>query len=488
MKKLTSTLLFIVSCLVLYSQNPEAKRATHWYFGNGAGLDFSSGSPVAVTDGKLHTYEGCASMSDTTGNLLFYSDGDTVWNKNHQPMPNGTGLLGCPLFGSSSQATLIVPHPGNDSLYYVFTTDCIENSGVFGLRYSVVNMNLNGGLGDIISSSKNILLYTPVTEGLTAIYNCDNTAIWVMSHEYNNKNFVAYKIDTNGINSAPVISSIGSFYNSFDSYMRFSPNGKLFASAFSQGTELFQFDTQTGLLSNVISLPSFSGDYGTCFSSNSSKLYFMNSGSYIIQFDVTNYNSSSIISSFTIIDQNLDNSTFGALSNGIDNKIYVSSLYSDSISTILFPNLQGQSCSLLVKNLYLGNKQSTLGITDFIQSYFNQTYLLDSCTSNELPPNNNPTNSELITNVFTPNGDGINDFFTLKINGYKEFSYTIYNRWGNRMIYADNQIINDSTLSLWNGKVNNQNAVDGVYYYIINLTKENGELETKTGYIQLFNH
>jgi metal-dependent HD superfamily phosphatase/phosphodiesterase len=60
-------LLYLFFLLMLtstaYAQNPEAKRATHWYFGDGAGLDFSSGNPVAVTNGALHTLEGCSSIS-----------------------------------------------------------------------------------------------------------------------------------------------------------------------------------------------------------------------------------------------------------------------------------------------------------------------------------------------------------------------------------------------------------------------------------------
>ncbi len=60
----------------VFAQHPEANRANIWCFDNGAGLDFSSGSPVAITNGALHTHEGCASMCDLNGNLLMYTDGD----------------------------------------------------------------------------------------------------------------------------------------------------------------------------------------------------------------------------------------------------------------------------------------------------------------------------------------------------------------------------------------------------------------------------
>jgi len=66
------------------------KEAAIWYFGDGAGLDFNNGSPVALTDGQLSTIEGCSTISDANGSLLFYTDGITIWNRNHDIMVNGS--------------------------------------------------------------------------------------------------------------------------------------------------------------------------------------------------------------------------------------------------------------------------------------------------------------------------------------------------------------------------------------------------------------
>lgn len=110
-------LLFLLNLLftiVLFGQN----QANNWYFGQNAGINFSNGIPVALDDGVLNTPEGCSTISDSNGNLLFYTDGIDVWNKNHQLMPNGTGLLGSI---SSTQSGIIIPHPGNINLYYVFS-------------------------------------------------------------------------------------------------------------------------------------------------------------------------------------------------------------------------------------------------------------------------------------------------------------------------------------------------------------------------------
>ncbi len=71
------------------------KETTHWYFGKKAGLDFSSGTLVVDSSGVLETDEGCATISDAAGKLLFYTDGSTFWNRNHKIMSTGIVLVSC---------------------------------------------------------------------------------------------------------------------------------------------------------------------------------------------------------------------------------------------------------------------------------------------------------------------------------------------------------------------------------------------------------
>ena len=73
MKNKIFILLFFINT-ICYSQ----KEANIWYFGDKAGLDFNSGSPVVLTDSEMTTNEGCATISDNNGNLLFYTNGITV--------------------------------------------------------------------------------------------------------------------------------------------------------------------------------------------------------------------------------------------------------------------------------------------------------------------------------------------------------------------------------------------------------------------------
>jgi hypothetical protein len=78
--------IFLYFSGICYSQN----QANIWYFGSFAGVDFNSGSPVSLSDGAMTTNEGCATICDSEGELLFYTDGTKVYNKNHSIMPNGT--------------------------------------------------------------------------------------------------------------------------------------------------------------------------------------------------------------------------------------------------------------------------------------------------------------------------------------------------------------------------------------------------------------
>src|SRR5688500_10446541 len=81
----------LLTCAALHVQGQTV--ADNWYFGINTGITFNSGIPEPLTGSMMQPVEGCASLSNLQGDLLFYSDGVTVWNKNHEVMPNGTGLI-----------------------------------------------------------------------------------------------------------------------------------------------------------------------------------------------------------------------------------------------------------------------------------------------------------------------------------------------------------------------------------------------------------
>ncbi len=113
---------FIVPFLFINTSVYAQLEASNWYFGFNAGLRFDpvSNTVTPLVNGQLSTNEGCASISDAQGNLLFYTDGITVYDRNHGVMQNGNGLLGDP---SSTQSAIIIPKPQDSDIYYIFTVD-----------------------------------------------------------------------------------------------------------------------------------------------------------------------------------------------------------------------------------------------------------------------------------------------------------------------------------------------------------------------------
>ena len=393
------------------------KESAVWYFGGNAGLDFNSGSPVALTNGQLVTKEGCATISNANGSLLFYTDGKTVWDSNHSVMPNGTGLLGDT---SSTSSAIIIPKPGDASIYYIFTVDkpsyfLSEGDPISGVNYSKVDMDLNGGTGDIVPNEKNIHLITydvtnamqneyKCSEKITAVTHSDGYSVWVIT-QFINK-FFAFSVDENGVNPTPTISTVPqAIYPRIDEqgsnitaigYLKVSPNGKKLAIAHSSvdlggprsGQKksgkvlLYDFNNTNGIVSNQSTLVTGEYPYGVEFSPNSKLLYITSSifdteddfvNSYLYQFNVE---ASDVANSKTIV--NSSQTVAGALQLAIDGKIYRAGYpafgSASSLSVINSPNTIGTACGYSPYNVSLNGNEVFLGLPPFITSIFRYSF------------------------------------------------------------------------------------------------------------------
>src|SRR4051812_28817212 len=80
--------------LLCFSGFLSAQFNNIWYFSTGAGLNFNTSNPTVLTNGNGVSYDQTSTICDASGNLLFYTDGITVWNKLHAVMVNGSGLMG----------------------------------------------------------------------------------------------------------------------------------------------------------------------------------------------------------------------------------------------------------------------------------------------------------------------------------------------------------------------------------------------------------
>ncbi len=377
---------FIFTIILFASAYGNAQlEASVWYFGRNAGLDFRGGNPVALTDGALDTREGCATISDAMGNLLFYTNGYTVWDRNHNIMPNGNFLGG---HDSSTQSSIIVPNPGNPDLFYIFTTPAAFLFGDPGLRYSEVDMTLNGGLGDI-NGTKNVLIHAPVPEKVTAVEHANGTDIWVVTHHWGNDAFAAYRVTAAGLDTTPIISNTG-----FDmdyrtvgpdillsmGAIKISPDGtKLAISHNKVGVEVFDFDAATGQVSNPTRLREDDQEYyGVEFSPNSEVLYISISKGELLQYDL---NAMDIPGSeFEIADDPL---IFG-LQLGIDGKMYIALDFVPYVAAVNQPNVVGAGCDFQLQAVDLDTGISFFAFPPFIQSYFLVTFKAENfCLGDE---------------------------------------------------------------------------------------------------------
>jgi hypothetical protein len=361
-------LLIFVSALT-YTSYAQTK-ADNWYFGIFAKLNFTSGSPVAGS-GSLNSTEGTASMSDAAGATLFYTDGVTVWDATDVPMPNGSGLMGD---GSSTQSAMIVPFPQSSTKYYLFTTP--PDGGPAGFRYSIIDMTLNSGKGDV-TSVKNMLLTDSITEKICAIKDVSGSGYWIMVHKWGTDEFYDYHLTSSGI-STPVISHAGSvhttttFQNTYGQ-MKFNMCGDRLALAigYSDLIELFDFDKNTGIVSNAISFAMGYHVYGVEFSKNAQNLFVTtyNPSETLIQFNITLSNTAQIIASKVAL-----SSTSGlyALQIGPDGKIYVAESFGSAfLGVINDPEIYGSGSNYNESGVLIdpnGNGVGgSLGLPSFLQ-------------------------------------------------------------------------------------------------------------------------
>ncbi|MBX7203733.1 MAG: hypothetical protein K1X77_11735, partial [Bacteroidia bacterium] len=397
-------LVFTLFMLSTTLQAQVGGRFYNWYFGNKAGVNFSGGPPVAVTNGQLVTTEGCAAISDPAGNLLFYTDGVTVWNKNHLVMTNGTGLTG---HASSTQSAVIVQKPLNSNIYYIFTADADASAN--GIRYSEVNLSLSGGLG-AITINKNVPLVAPSCEKVVAVRHCNNRDIWIVTHDWNTNGFRTWLVSPAGISGTPVVSNSGSVISGINQskygQLKTNNNGnKILAAHYGYTTgginkvELHDFNNSTGVVSGGFLLSNETGVYGCEFSPNGRVAYAATNGGNLIQYNLCAGTNAAISASRTLIASL--GPFIGSLQIGPDNKIYVSR-NSTSLSVINNPNTLGAGCGFVNAAIPLSGRNSGLGLPNMAALYnrppippytFNANCLTVNFTSPTVSPLNNSCSS-----------------------------------------------------------------------------------------------
>ncbi|MDX5444060.1 MAG: hypothetical protein LPJ89_09800, partial [Hymenobacteraceae bacterium] len=337
MKRLFYSILFLLSGFLC-----SAQQSNHWNFGLYSSLDFSSGTRQLGLNSAMYAPEGTASISDNSGTLQFYTNGVDVWNRNNNVMPNGINLQGKL---DVAQGVIALPAPGNNSRYYIFTVDPTIRALVTGLKYSIVEMSLNGGLGDV--TTKNAHIYEGTTEHLTAIKHYNKADIWVMMMEQSFQKLRAYRLTSSGVSATPVFSSVGvpvTSNTAIKGCMKFSQDGRKLAVAVgTHGFILYDFNNSTGVASNPMLIPAPNATrpvYGLEFSPNGEFLYVSDTEK-LYQYNITSGVAATIAASLYVIDTGTPHS----IQLGPDDKIYVAYNNDIYLRVINWPNNARSGCN-----------------------------------------------------------------------------------------------------------------------------------------------
>ncbi len=370
------------------------KEYNMWYFGRYAGLNFNTIPPSSISDSRMIARESSTSMCDSAGNLLFYTNGDTIWNRNHQLMLNWKSGRPFAAINSATQGSMALRMPGNNNLYYIFQGLSDENiSGLNKdsmLRYCIIDIKGDGGLGSVMVKDQPLIkarnenfavtlhkngkdLWVAATDNRTGIFNCIRT--------------------TNGNFLSPAIQQkLSPKWDQFSRFIKFSPDSRILYSKESRNSNgnyfinLYQFDNSNGKLSQHISIPKGNqiavGHGYSEFSPDSRFLYTVISEGniyYLCQYDLSKWDSAAISSSkkiiFSIPVSSPSYHPFAELQLGPDGKIYcfnIAPLYNNSkkISIINNPNNPGVGCNFWLENIDLNKGTIVLGGPYYPSFYF----------------------------------------------------------------------------------------------------------------------
>ncbi len=339
-----------------------------WLMGNdccgpnfaGMNLDFSSGSLNITTNQRpmrLNATNG--EICDSLGNLLFYSNGIYVANANDDTMMNGSGLNPGSFTNNRfnygltiPQANLVIPIPENPNQYYLFHETADDDGNTFAsyfLYYSIIDMNLDGGLGGIVQKNTVLLNDTLVAGRITSCKHANGRDWWIVVHQFRTNIMYRFLITPTGI-LGPWQQNLFTYRDNYFGQAIFSPQGDKFA-YYDPFTDLdiYSFDRCSGNFYGQIHIDfndSAAGG-GAAFSSSGRYLY-VSSQNYIYQFDMQASNIPASQVTIGVYDGFLSNgfvANFYLAALAPDNKIYITCGNSTTdIHVINFPDSVGASC------------------------------------------------------------------------------------------------------------------------------------------------
>jgi|GEM_PF-995733 len=368
--------------LIGFSQS----ETDNWYFGNNAGLNFNNGDVTVLENGSMTTPAGCSSISDNNGNLLLYTNGQTVWNKNHQIMLNGQDLAG---EIEGVQSAIIVPKPNDTSTYYIFYVrqTTLTNPVYFvpGMYYAEVVFDALHPLGYVTANkdiriaevecmTKIAAIHHPQTDTIRVICITKPDPVFAYIIPEGEYIFRIFNVTSSGVDITPVIRPINENLGKLGA-MKISPDGTYlaFADNANQKIYFYKYDNDTINFQHYFTLTTipafgvFLNPYGIEFSQDS-KMFYYTGGSYVVQFPYRDIFAPDPVDSYLMLASNP--SSLQLANNG---KIYVAQGDAANpkgyISVIDNPEKMGSECNFRPMSIPFDNASSTKGLPVFVASY-----------------------------------------------------------------------------------------------------------------------
>lgn len=403
MKLLQFLFIYSISILSLSGQNQDKI----WLFGSLIGdgfddtwlLDTTYGAsnmdfnfdPVNISYdiNRVWDFAGTnASICDENGNLLLYTNGQAVYNGNHQVVEDTINYnaqwdnwtyrndsiyvnLGLPTI----QGAIILPHPNNSNLFYIFYSQYdLDSLRTTKMLYGLVDINADIGQGQMVFRDVPLIEELLSSGSLNAVKHANGRDWWIIFSARSNTKFFKFLLSPSGIENHGA-QIIGDEFDSANSQFYFSPSGE-FAALCSldefdeEGGQvvIMEFDRCTGGFFNRVSeiIPGNTFSQGVSFSPNNRFLYATDSD-LVFQYDLK---SSDILASRNVVaeydgfeyyySEDTINGTglptrFGWMGLAPNGKIYVCSTSGGSrvMHVVNSPNQYGEQCDVLQHSVYL---------------------------------------------------------------------------------------------------------------------------------------
>ena len=253
------------------------REANVWYLfntsGNFFGLDFNQ-----TDDGFLITNQPSiptpfghnkSTFCDAAGNARYISKGTSVLNANAQTLQNGQDLQS---HTSAHYGSLFVRKPESSNQVYLFTCGATEANFSHGLRYNLIDDDLNNGDGGVVANEKNIFIDALNMESAVAIRHCNLVDFWLVYYIQGSSTFKARLVTAEGI-SQTVVNSVmpTEYYTQFDMHFPFVVNGP--GNRLTRLGHTFSFDPATGVVEHLHSV-NMTYIFASAWSLGSRYIYF----------------------------------------------------------------------------------------------------------------------------------------------------------------------------------------------------------------------